>query len=101
MTGKVDLRKLEGFEWDQGNLEHIKKHNVNYQECEEVFTNKPLTINKDETHSQKEERFSVQGLTNDLRLLTLIITIRNKKIRVIAARNQSKKEQKNFNNLNQ
>lgn len=91
-----DLTKLEGFEWDEGNLEHIKKHNVNSKECEEVFLNKPLIITEDEAHSQKEVRFRVYGQTNKGRLLMMIFTVRNKKIRVISARNQNKKERKEF-----
>ncbi|MBU3978857.1 BrnT family toxin [Patescibacteria group bacterium] len=91
-----DLSKIEGFDWNQGNLEHIKKHRVNYRECEEVFLNKPLIVNEDETHSQTEERFRVYGRTNKNGLLFLIFTIRNNKIRVISARNQNKKERKEF-----
>lgn len=98
-----DLSKLEGFEWDKGNLEHIKKHKVLYTECEEIFSNKPFIVNRDEAHSQAEERFRVFGQTNKSRLLTVIFTIReneqsssSKKIRVISARNQNKKERKEF-----
>lgn len=91
-----DFTKIEGFEWDKGNLEHIKKHYVIYNECEEIFSNKPLIVNEDETHSQIEERFRVYGKTNKKRLLVIIITIRNKNIRVVSARDQSKKERKEF-----
>lgn len=88
--------EIEGFEWSNGNLEHIKKHDVSYIECEEVFFNKPLIVNDDETHSQTEERFRVYGRTNKNRLLEMIFTIRNNKIRVISARDQNKKERKEF-----
>lgn len=91
-----DLSKIEGFEWDTGNLGHIQKHNVNYRECEEVFFNKQLVINKDQSHSQGEERFRVYGKTNIGRLLFIIITIRNNKIRIISCRDQNKKERKEF-----
>ena len=40
-----DLSKLEGFDWNKGNLEHIKNHNVSYRECEEAFLGKPLIVN--------------------------------------------------------
>ena len=89
---KIGFNHLEGFEWDQGNLEHIKKHKVNYKECEGVFFNKPLTVNEDETHSQAEDRFRVYGQTSRYRLLFMIFTIRNNRIRVISARDQNKKE---------
>lgn len=96
MALDFDLSKLEGFEWDKGNLKHIEKHNVNYRECEEAFLNKPLIVNGDETHSQTEERFRVYGKTNKSRLLCVIFMIRDNKIRVISARNQNKKERKEF-----
>lgn len=93
-----DLSKIEGFEWDHGNLEHIRRHDVNYKECEEVFFNKPLRMNKDEMHSQIEERLQVLGKTNKERLLFIAFTVRRDKIRVVSARDQNKKERKNYQN---
>ena len=91
-----DLSKIEGFEWDRGNLGHIKIHDVSYRECEDAFLNKPFVINEDETHSQTEERFRAYGQTNKRRLVFIIFTIRNNKIRVISSRSQNKKERKEF-----
>jgi len=99
MALDFDLSKIEGFDWNKGNLEHIKKHNVNYRECEEGFLNKPLIVNEDEAHSQAEERLRVYGQTDKSRLLFMIFTIRNNKIRVISARNQNKKERKEFRRI--
>lgn len=93
---EIDFDSLAGFDWDQGNLEHVKKHKVGAIECEEVFFNKPSIVNEDETHSQAEERFRIYGQTNKNRLLFVIFTIRNNRIRVISARNQNKKERKEF-----
>ena len=84
--------KIEGFEWDEGNLGHIKNHNVNFRECEEIFVNKPLLINKDKAHSQIEVRFQVLGITNNRRGIFLAFTIRKNKIRVVSARDQNKSE---------
>lgn len=91
-----DLSKIEGFEWDRGNLKHIEKHSVSYRDCEDVFLNKPFIINEDETHSQTEERFRAYGQTNKRRLIFIIFTIRNNRIRVISSRSQNKKERKEF-----
>jgi uncharacterized DUF497 family protein len=96
MAVNFDLSKLEGFEWDRGNLDHIQKHNVNYRECEDVFFNKPLIINQDETHSQIEERFRVYGQTNRKRRIFMIFTIRHNKIRVLSSRDQNRKERTEF-----
>lgn len=91
-----DFSKIEGFEWDKGNPEHVKKHKVDYKECEEVFVNKPLRVSKDEDHSDAEERFEVLGKTNKERLFFLVFTVRTNKIRVISARNQNKKERRGY-----
>lgn len=87
-----DLSKIEGFEWDRGNLEHIKIHDVSYKECEDGFFNKPLLVNEDKAHSKLEERFQALGQTNNGRLLFVSFTVRNNKIRVISARDQNRKE---------
>ncbi len=89
-----------GFDWDGGNAEKIqKKHRVSVSECEEVFWNKPLDMARDESHSQTEDRFGALGRTNEGRLLALFFTIRGSKIRVISARDMSKKERKVYEEI--
>ena len=93
----IDLSQLAGFEWDKGNLNKNRlKHNVEPSECEEVFFNTPIIILPDEKHSNLEKRFKVIGVTGNGRRLSLAITIRNNKIRIIMARDQSKKEKALF-----
>ena len=85
------------FDWDQGNIDkNRKKHGVHCKEAEEIFFNKPLKIYPDPKHSKKEQRFLGCGITNKKRLLTIIFTIMDGKIRVISARNQSKKEKREY-----
>ena len=92
---KVDLDQLVGFEWDDANREkNWHKHHVVFKECEQVFFNLPLLLYPDPAHSQVEKRFQVLGQTNTQRLLFISFTIRNQKIRVISARDQSQKERK-------
>ncbi len=91
MVKKLHLPKILIFEWDNGNLEHIKKHKAEHDECEDVFFDNPLYF-ADEKHSEKEDRFLGYGLTNGNRLLMVVFTIRNDKIRVVSARDQHKKE---------
>ena len=93
----VNLNQLKpsSFDWDEHNqYKNWHKHQVKFRECEQVFSNAPLKIFPDPKHSQKEIRFLAYGVTNKLRQLTIIFTIRNKKIRVISARNQNKKEKR-------
>ncbi len=83
------------FDWDTGNKEkNLVKHRVNYQECEQVFFNRPLHTLRDKKHSQKEKRYIAVGKTKKKRQLFIIFTIRNKQIRVISARDLSKKERR-------
>jgi len=84
--------KVVEFEWDDGNLEHIRKHRFNYKECEQVFYNKPILVSQDKKHSQVESRFRVLGKTKQERLTILVFTTRWGKVRIISTRDQSKKE---------
>ena len=89
------LFQLEGFEWDQSNIEkNWEKHRVSYLECEEVFFNQPLLAQEDEIHSKFEPRYYVLGRSNDGRHLFIVFTIRRNKIRVISARNMSRRERR-------
>lgn len=92
---KIKKIKPLGFEWDTGNKEkNWKKHQVDFRECEEIFFDKKLKTFYDIKHSQKENRFVSLGITDKKRRLILSFTIRNKKIRVISARDMSRKERK-------
>jgi uncharacterized protein len=95
MSDKPDLSGIGSFDWDKGNSDkNKKKHDVTKKECEEIFFNEPLILLDDESHSSKEQRWGALGKTDNDRLLAIYFTIRNKKIRVISARNQSKKDRK-------
>lgn len=81
------------FEWDNFNkLKNWSKHKVDYKECEEVFSNRPLKTYRDIKHSQSENRYAALGITNRNRKLYVIFTVRNEKIRIISARDMSQKE---------
>lgn len=85
------------FDWDEGNVEkNWKKHKVYFKEAEEVFFNTPLTIFLDQKHSFLENRFQALGVTNKRRYLSVIFTIRDKRLRIISARSQDKKERRRY-----
>ncbi len=91
-SGKLKPLK---FDWDKGNIEkNWERHKVDFRECEEIFLNKPVKFFPDPKHSKPEKRLVAYGKTNKGRKLTVIFTIRNKKIRVISARPMSKKERR-------
>lgn len=82
------------FEWDKGNSDkNLKKHNVTNQEAEEVFSNEPLVVLEDIKHSRQETRFQALGVTSKRRKLFLSFTVRKNKMRIISARDMSKKEE--------
>ena len=95
-----NLSQIEGFEWDDANREkNWLKHEVTWEECEEVFTNNPLEFFYDLKHSEKEDRFSALCLTNKTRLLSIVFTIRNNYIRIISARAMNKEERKTYEQI--
>ena len=86
---------LEGFEWDAGNSEkHWRRHEVRQVEAEEALLNRPFVLDLDVKHSRDEPRYIALGRTDTLRLLTVVFTVRGKRIRVISARPMNKKERK-------
>ncbi|MBU1071312.1 BrnT family toxin [Patescibacteria group bacterium] len=83
------------FNWDQGNInKNLEKHKITNEESEEVFLNPPVTIIEDPKHSLHEPRLMALGKADSGKLLTVIFTARNKKIRIISARQMNKKERK-------
>lgn len=81
------------FDWDDGNkYKNAKKHDVSIRESEEVFFNKPIFFFEDYKHSKVEKRVLALGRTNNDRLLSVIFTLRNDKLRIISVRDMSKKE---------
>lgn len=85
------------FEWDKGNNDkNLKKHNVASQEAEEVFKNEPKFILEDKGHSLLEKRHMVWGITNKGRRLSVFITIRRSKVRIISARDMHKRERRKY-----
>lgn len=97
MNERPDFSKVEGFDWDAGNQQKSwAKHRVDYRECEEVFFNKPLLIHEDKSHSSHEVRYYVLGASNAGRRIFLVFTVRGKKLRVISARDQSRKEKSEY-----
>jgi uncharacterized protein len=94
------LRECVGFDWDDGNLfKNWEKHQVSAFECEQVFFNRPLIAAPDEKHSSEESRFFALGQTDATRLLFIVFTIRDKRIRVISARDMNSRERKQYAQL--
>ena len=95
--GLENLKECVGFELDAGNSEkNWLSHQVTKSESEQIFFNQPLFIEDDEKHSRIEVRYYALGKTDDERKLFIVFTIRKNLIRVISARDMSKKEKKAY-----
>jgi len=90
----IDLAKITGFDWDDGNARKNGKHGVSMAEAEQVFFNAPLLFLADVKHSQGEFRVHALGKTDEERKLHITFTLRNAggRIRVISARDMHRKE---------
>jgi uncharacterized protein len=91
------LDQCSGFVWDNDNLlKNEIKHGVDWIECEQIFFNRPLIINDDFAHGDFEERYLALGRTDQGRRLFLVFTIKKHAIRVISARDMTKREKAHY-----
>jgi uncharacterized DUF497 family protein len=82
-------------------MKNEEKHDVSVGECEQVFFNEPLVILDDYAHAGSETRYAAFGRTDEERVLTIIFTIRGTLLRVISARDMSRKERKFYHEHNE
>jgi uncharacterized protein len=71
------------FDWNAANAEHIARHGVTPEECEEAYRNGPMVIEHQER--KDEHRRLCLGETGSGRLLTFVVTERKGKIRFVTA----------------
>src|SRR5690606_28541430 len=92
-----DSWPCDGFEWDAGNsLKSFLKHGVTCLEAEEVFLAGPLVASEDRRHSDSEPRHYCLGRTAAGRFLFVAFTVRGSRIRVISARDMSRRERRTY-----
>ena len=73
------------FEWDEAkNAENIAKHNVSFEEAQEVFNDPFKLILKNKKHSLQEDRFYCIGKIEG-EVITVRFTFRNGNIRIFGA----------------
>lgn len=86
---------VSGFDWDDGNLEHCRKHGVSRPEIEELFT-RPVIVLPDHGHSQTERRFRAIGRTSKGQAVFVVFTVRERGghqyIRPVSARYMHREE---------
>ena len=100
MDAFVKLFNCTGFDWDRNNVEKIwARHKVSPFECEQVFFNEPLVAHEDVRHSRDEARYYILGQTDKKRPLFVVFTVRKNLVRVISARDMSKKERQAYGSI--
>lgn len=69
--------KIDGFDWDAGNLEKCQKHGVSIAEIEQLFVDPPVPLMmNDDKHSQAENRHIAVGQTQAGRNVFVGFTLR-------------------------
>lgn len=87
------LAEAEGFLWDAGNQPKIwERHSVTAAEAEQSFFHEPFLVVHDAKRSQSEDRFHALGRTASDRKLFVVFTFRERRIRVISARDMNQRE---------
>lgn len=93
------IKKIAGFEWDDGNRDKCQKHGVSLKALESAFR-QTLSIFPDPAHSQNEERFIAIGKTETGRSVFVVFTLRSRDgeifIRPISARYMHRKEVEHY-----
>jgi uncharacterized DUF497 family protein len=85
------------FEWDRRKASsNRRKHSVDFEEAMSVFGD-PLAITiADPIHSETEDRFVTIGESHRGRLIVVVFTDREERIRIISARRATRAERKNY-----
>ena len=85
------------FEWDQkkGDI-NLRQHGVSFQEATTVFGDTLSITVFDIEHSLEETRYIVVGRSHRDRLLIVSHTERGDRIRIISARNLTRKERRTY-----
>ena len=71
------------FDWDEENIEHLKHHRISPEEPEQVILNRPVDLESFILNG--EERAIQIGESDEGRILIVVSTMRDKKVRVVTS----------------
>jgi uncharacterized DUF497 family protein len=80
------------FLWDRENISHIARHKISRAEAEQVIENNPFDLERQIRNG--EERILHLGETTSGRVLFVVVTVRNKMLRVVTAFPANRKARK-------
>lgn len=85
------------YQWDDDKAEsNLQKHKVGFEEAKTVFDDEFLITIYDTLHSDEEDRYISIGMSNQGRLLVVVHTDREDKIRIISGRVATSAERRNY-----
>lgn len=85
------------FEWDSDKAAwNRKKHGVTFEEAKSVFDDDLFVAFLDPDHSVGEHRFLIMGKSVQGRLLVVAYTERSQAVRLISAREATRRERKAY-----
>jgi uncharacterized protein len=71
------------FDWDEANIGHVARHGVLPEEAEQVISNNPVDLGVELVEA--EERYLNLGATVHGRILLVVTTWREDRVRVVTA----------------
>ncbi len=85
------------IEWDSDKADsNLKKHGVSFEEAATALLD-PMALAQEDVGSEGEPRWVLIGMSAQLRLLTVVHTVRRQdRIRLISARRATRKEAKQY-----
>lgn len=86
----------EGFEWDQRKAAQKLKKGVSFLEATETFDDLDSFEFPDEREDYGEERWIIIGMTKKGRLLTVVYTEREERIRIVTAWKSNRAERRRY-----
>jgi uncharacterized DUF497 family protein len=85
------------FTWDPGKAAaNFSKHGVSFEDASTVFRNPLAKVLPDPTHSEQEQRSLIIGHSAGGRLLLVVFTESDDRIRIISARDASARERREY-----
>jgi hypothetical protein len=85
------------FAWNSEKAaRNLAKHGVSFEEAETVFGDPLGRIVTDPRHSEEEERYVLLGLSHRQRLLAVMFTERAEQVRIISARQATRREHRDY-----
>jgi len=85
------------FTWDPAKAAaNLRKHGVAFEDASTVLRNPLAKILPDPTHSEREQRSLILGHSAGGRLLLVVFTETEERIRIISARDASARERREY-----